>query len=113
MDDTMQFIQHEYFYSIKSMNWIDEKCDMIHYLDNRTTFWVYTCIVQKRRFYFVPVKCFDEVFVHMYLALSKEDFRIKAIKKIQRACHNWLYSPKCKDGTIGLIPRLEFKKIKK
>jgi hypothetical protein len=27
----------------------------------------------------------------------------EAAIKIQRACHNWLWAPKCKDGTIGLM----------
>lgn len=37
--------------------------------------------------------------------------RDSAARKIQRGCHNWLYSPICKDGTIGIVPRLGWKKI--
>ena len=33
--------------------------------------------------------------------------RNNAAKIIQNGCHNWLYSPKCRDGTIGIIPRLD------
>jgi ankyrin repeat protein len=34
-----------------------------------------------------------------------------AAKVIQRGCHNWLYSPMCRDNTIGIVPRLEWQKI--
>ena len=33
--------------------------------------------------------------------------RIKAAKVIHKGCHNWLYLGKCKDNTIGIVPRLE------
>ena len=48
--------------------------------------------------------------VQLYKAYLKPDhpmrqaFENNCVIKIQRACHNWLYSPKCKDGSIGLIP---------
>ena len=29
---------------------------------------------------------------------------------IGKACHNWIYSPRCHDGTIGIVPRLLIKK---
>lgn len=27
--------------------------------------------------------------------------------KIQRGCHNWIWNPLCKDGSIGIRPRLD------
>lgn len=35
--------------------------------------------------------------------------RCKAIIKIQRCCHNWVWKPLCKDGTVGIRPRLDMK----
>ena len=29
-----------------------------------------------------------------------------AAKVIAQGCHNWLYKPKCKDDTIGIVPRI-------
>ena len=29
-----------------------------------------------------------------------------AAKVIARGCHDWLYKPKCKDNTIGIVPRI-------
>jgi hypothetical protein len=26
---------------------------------------------------------------------------------ISRGCHNWVWKPECKDGTIGIRPRLD------
>ena len=37
----------------------------------------------------------------------------EAAIKIQRACHDWLWSPKCKDGTIGLMVSKMLKDIAK
>jgi hypothetical protein len=33
-----------------------------------------------------------------------------ATRLIMEGCHNWLYKPVCKDGTIGIVPRLQMKK---
>jgi hypothetical protein len=30
---------------------------------------------------------------------------------IQRGCHNWLYKPKCNDNTIGIVPRLDMRRL--
>jgi len=30
-----------------------------------------------------------------------------AARKISRAAHNWVWKPKCKDGTMGIRPRLD------
>lgn len=30
---------------------------------------------------------------------------------IQRACHNWLYKPVCKDGSVGILPRLSMREL--
>ena len=38
----------------------------------------------------------------------KED---KAARIIQKGCHNWLWSPKCKDGTIGISVKIAWKNI--
>jgi len=32
--------------------------------------------------------------------------RLKAIKIIQKALHNWLYKPICKDGKPGILPSI-------
>ena len=37
--------------------------------------------------------------------------RTRAAIKIQRACHNWLWSPKCKDGTVGISCRIAWRNI--
>lgn len=37
--------------------------------------------------------------------------RSNAVRIIQQGCHNWLYSPKCRDGTIGIVPRLSLKNL--
>ncbi len=37
--------------------------------------------------------------------------RTEAAIIIQRACHNWIFSPICKDGSIGIYPRLSMKKL--
>ena len=34
-----------------------------------------------------------------------------AARKITRACHAWIWKPKCKDGTIGIRPRLDMKEL--
>jgi Leucine-rich repeat (LRR) protein len=33
--------------------------------------------------------------------------RKAAARKIVEGCHNWVWKPKCKDGTIGIRPRLD------
>ena len=38
--------------------------------------------------------------------------RDQAARKIQKACDNWLFKPKCRDGTIGIVPRLILGKLK-
>jgi hypothetical protein len=35
----------------------------------------------------------------------------KAARLIQKYCHNWLWKPLCKDGSIGIIPRLMLKNL--
>jgi hypothetical protein len=30
---------------------------------------------------------------------------------INHGCHNWVWSPKCKDGTIGIRPRLDIQAL--
>lgn len=37
---------------------------------------------------------------------------IKNIKKIQKKCDNWLWSPRCKDESIGINPRIVLKNLK-
>lgn len=37
--------------------------------------------------------------------------RHKKARIIQNGCHNWLYLPRCKDGSVGIVPRLEWKRI--
>ena len=32
-----------------------------------------------------------------------------AATKVAKGCHNWLYKPRCNDGTIGIVPRLHLK----
>jgi hypothetical protein len=36
----------------------------------------------------------------------------RSARIIQKGCYNWLYNAKCKDGTMGIVPRLGWKKIK-
>ena len=39
--------------------------------------------------------------------LRKYTKRKYAAKVITDACHNWIWKPLCKDGTIGIRPRLD------
>ena len=39
------------------------------------------------------------------------DRKVKAAVTIQRGCHNWVFSGKCKDNTVGIMPRLEWRKL--
>ena len=43
----------------------------------------------------------------------KRRYRIKneAARTIQRYCHNWLWSPKCKDGSTCINIRLSLKEL--
>ena len=43
--------------------------------------------------------------------MNLQNIIVKEIKIIQKGCHNWLYSPKCKDNTISIVPRLSWKQI--
>ncbi len=71
-----------------------------------------------RNFYFIPIYnvSTDRAYIAGYQALPKENDKTRrerlAITKIQRACHKWLYAPECKDGTVGIVPRLEYQKVK-
>jgi hypothetical protein len=38
--------------------------------------------------------------------------RDRKARIIQRGCHNWVFRPKCRDGTIGIRPRLDAKYLK-
>ena len=33
--------------------------------------------------------------------------KVRAIKTIQRACHDWVFAPSCRDDSIGIRPRLD------
>ena len=35
--------------------------------------------------------------------------RIKAAAIITEGCHNWVWKPICRDGSIGIRPRLDMK----
>ena len=37
--------------------------------------------------------------------------RNKAARVIQNACHNWLWSTKCRDGTTGIVLRLSLREL--
>lgn len=39
--------------------------------------------------------------------------KAKALNIIKNGLHNYLWAPKCKDGTIGLIPRIAWRNIQK
>lgn len=39
------------------------------------------------------------------------DKQIFALKIIKKGMQNWLYSPMCKDGTIGIVPRVAMSKL--
>lgn len=34
-----------------------------------------------------------------------------AARKIVEGCHNWVWKPMCKDGTIGIRPRLDLEEL--
>jgi hypothetical protein len=55
----------------------------------------------------------DKPWSWAYLSLNlfngeKED---RSARIIQKGCYNWLYNAKCKDGTMGIVPRLGWNKI--
>ena len=33
--------------------------------------------------------------------------KVRAIKTIQNACHNWIFAPCCRDDNLGIRPRLD------
>ena len=33
--------------------------------------------------------------------------RVEAARRIQQGCHDWVFAPKCKDGTVGIRHRLD------
>ena len=39
--------------------------------------------------------------------------RKKAAKIITQGCHNWVWKPICRDGNIGIRPRLDIAFFKK
>ncbi|KAJ3376759.1 hypothetical protein HDU92_009042, partial [Lobulomyces angularis] len=39
----------------------------------------------------------------------RHKFKINAVRRIQAGCRNWIWKPLCKDGTIGIRPRLDLK----
>ena len=45
----------------------------------------------------------------MVIKRQRERQRDHAARTIQKGLHNWLYKGKCKDGTIGIMPRLDWK----
>ena len=47
----------------------------------------------------------------MKIIFGLQEKRQNAAKIIQAGCDNWLYKPKCKDNTVGIIPRLDAKKF--
>jgi hypothetical protein len=42
---------------------------------------------------------------------EKEEKQDRSARIIQKGCYNWLYNVKCKDGTVGIVPRLGWNKI--
>ena len=46
-----------------------------------------------------------------YSIRKKRDKEDKAARIIQKGCENWLWKPLCKDGTIGIMPRIAMKKL--
>ncbi len=41
----------------------------------------------------------------------KKSIEDEAARTIQRGCHNWLWKPKCNDGTLGINVRLSLKEL--
>lgn len=39
--------------------------------------------------------------------------RENAARVIQRGCHNWLFKGRCKDGSVGIVPRLSIESLKR
>ena len=35
-----------------------------------------------------------------------------ALRVIEKGLHNWLWRAECRDGTIGIVPRLDMEKLK-
>jgi len=47
--------------------------------------------------------------VSLWYKHREELVRQNAARIIQKGLHNWLWSPRCKDGTVGIVPRLGWK----
>ena len=47
---------------------------------------------------------------HLQIRIRLHYKRNKSAHIIQNGCHNWLYKPYCRDGTIGLVPILGMKR---
>ena len=58
--------------------------------------------------YLDVVKYLENIIIERKLLKISE--RI-ALRVIGNALHNWLWSPKCRDVTIGIVPRLEIENL--
>ena len=52
------------------------------------------------------------------IKIFQRKFKLRFARKtaailIGNACHDWIYAPICKDGTVGIVPRLLIKKYAK
>jgi hypothetical protein len=72
---------------------------------NLTTHFIEKYIYKCWDWYFLSYSTFNSI----YQKDADNLVRNRAARIIQQACENWLYSPMCKDKTIGIVPRLGFK----
>jgi hypothetical protein len=76
----------------------DEK---LKYIDNIEIKWLKHILFTWKRY--IILKKYQRKIKRRYLQ------KVSAIKIIQNGCHNWIWKPKCKDGTLGIRLRLDCK----
>ena len=70
---------------------------------------IYDIIFNKRFSKKEESKILEECASRYYIFTKKA----KALNIIKNGLHNYLWAPKCKDGTVGLIPRIAWRNIQK
>lgn len=67
----------------------------------------------------VPTYQENKILADLCMTLSSLDLIVntnfarfeRRVTNLQRACGNWLFKPRCADGTIGIVPRLSLETL--
>jgi hypothetical protein len=84
---------------ITEMNWegVPDSLKYVHLWYNNTI----KKYISARRIKYKSARRIQRVYLRHYTK------RKAAATKITRGCHNWVWKPMCKDGSIGIRPRLD------